>query len=140
MFRTVGISFLLVSLVAPTIANAWTCELTDVTVTAPSNSLAANVCEAVEQARAVLDQCELPMIEGPLRIEIVESAAQADARNDEILARYGNDPIARAWVADCMTQAAAGREDREEFSASWAYACWRSWGDQRESPELDTGD
>lgn len=75
-----------------------------------------------------------------LRIEIVESAAQADARNDEILARYGNDPIARAWVADCMTQAAAGREDREEFSASWAYACWRSWGDQRESPELDTGD
>ncbi len=69
-----------------------------------------------------------------LRIEIVETSAQADARFDEILTRYGDDPIARKWVTDCMSQAAVGRQDDQQFTASWEYACWRSWGDEQESP------
>lgn len=72
MFRTTGLSLLLFSMALPSIANTWTCESADITVTATSNSLAAKVCKAVEQTQAVLGQCELPEIKGPLRIEIVE--------------------------------------------------------------------
>lgn len=69
-----------------------------------------------------------------LRIEIVETATEAEARYREILVRYGNDPVARAWVADCVAQSSAEGEE-EQFTASWEYGCWRSWGDEQESLE-----
>lgn len=65
-----------------------------------------------------------------LRIEIVETAAEAEARYREIIARFGDDSVAQAWVADCMAQSAAGQGE-EQFTASWEYACWRSWGDEQ---------
>ena len=67
-----------------------------------------------------------------LRIEIVETAAVAEARYREIVARYGDDPVAQAWVADCVAQAAAG-QGQQEFADSWEYACWRSWSDEQDS-------
>jgi hypothetical protein len=63
-----------------------------------------------------------------LRIEIRETAAESEARQHEILARYGDDPAARDWVANCVAQAA------QEFTSSWEYACWRAWGDQHADP------
>lgn len=60
-----------------------------------------------------------------LRIEIIETAAESEAHYRMILERFGEDPEAKAWVADCVTQAAG--QGRAEFSESWEYACWRSW-------------
>ncbi|UCG74286.1 MAG: hypothetical protein JSV45_07935 [Chromatiales bacterium] len=67
-----------------------------------------------------------------LRIEIVETATEAEARHQAIIAQYGDDPVAQAWVADCTAQSAAG-QDGDQFTASWDYGCWRSWADEQES-------
>jgi hypothetical protein len=67
-----------------------------------------------------------------LRIEIVETAAESEARYREIIRRYRDDPAAQAWVANCVAQAAV-EQGQQEFTASWEYGCWRSWGDQRDS-------
>ena len=61
------------------------------------------------------------------RIEIVETADQSEARYREILARYGDNPAAREWVAACMADAEV---EQAEVSQSWEYACWRSWADE----------
>ena len=63
-----------------------------------------------------------------LRIEIVETASEAEARYRQILERYGDDPTARAWVADCVADGATD-ESGGDFQSSWEYACWRSWSD-----------
>ena len=49
-----------------------TCNASDVVVEAPDAAQADLVCEAVARAQSVLGQCQLPTIEGPLRVEIVE--------------------------------------------------------------------
>lgn len=70
--------------------------------------------------------------ENELRIEIVETASEAEAHYREIVARYGDDPEAQAWIANCVAQADA-RQDQHEFTLSWEYACWRSWADGQDS-------
>lgn len=65
-----------------------------------------------------------------LRIEIVETAAEAEARHRQILEQYGDDAAAQAWVADCVARLGAG-QDQNQFDRSREYACWRSWADQQ---------
>ena len=67
-----------------------------------------------------------------LRIEIIETADESAARHREILSTYGDDPVARAWVADCLA-GAERREGEGTINDSWEYACWQGWVEQADS-------
>jgi len=70
-----------------------------------------------------------------LRIEIVESASQAEAHYQAIVARYQDDARAIAWVNDCLAQSGAENADQAQ---SWDIGCWRAWDDlQSENAEPD---
>ena len=59
-----------------------------------------------------------------LRIDIVESASQAEAHYQAIVTRYRDDAQATAWVDDCLAQAGAQNADQAQ---SWEIGCWRAW-------------
>jgi hypothetical protein len=63
-----------------------------------------------------------------LRIEIVETADESATRHGEILARYGDDPAARDWVAGCLGGAGEGA-----INDSWEYACWQAWAERADA-------
>ena len=68
-----------------------------------------------------------------LRIEIVESASQAEAHYRAILVRYQGDAQATAWVGDCLAQAGAQNADQAQ---SWEIGCWRAWDDLQAMPAV----
>ena len=66
--------------------------------------------------------------EREFRIDIVDTAAEADARHQAILSRYAGDAEARAWVDGCLSEAGSTTE-QYDLQRSWEFACWQSWDD-----------
>ncbi len=62
--------------------------------------------------------------ESVFKIEIIEGADEAQLHYEEILAQYGADPVAQAWVGECL---AAGAPDGTTSRETWERACWYSY-------------
>lgn len=67
-----------------------------------------------------------------LRIDIREDAATAQASLEAILARYGEEPAARDWVADCLAQLATPNAGAvsPQLAADREAGCWRAYARQ----------
>ncbi len=64
-------AFVLIWLMNPTWAESIVCEGTNVSVNAPVSTHSDLTCKAVNHARALFEQCGLPPLADPIRIELV---------------------------------------------------------------------
>ena len=72
-----------------------------------------------------------------LRIEIREDAVSAQASHRIILARYGDDAVARAWVAKCIAANHPGTSTGP-VSQDLLHACWQAYANAADARDLRT--
>ena len=72
-----------------------------------------------------------PSGESELRIEIRESAGQAEQHYRQIRQQFAGDRAAAAWVAECVRGAPASQQGAGQAD-TWLRACWAAYAREHE--------
>ncbi len=69
-----------------------------------------------------------------LRIEIRESAGQAEQHYRQIRERFANDPDALTWVDTCVADAPVPNDPDEaaRLADTWTRACWAAYAQRHD--------